>query len=86
MTELILEHFSQKTNLDTEIVKSTKLPEKNLLKVQILLCSIHKNFADSFWRKIIYALKFRLNSQNAALRNLLQNFHQVSQWVCLKVD
>ena len=76
--------FSQKANLDTESVRSTKPPEKKLLKVQILLCSIHKNFADSFWRKIIYALKFRLDSQNAALRNLLQNFHQESQRVSLK--
>ena len=43
--------FSQKANLDTESVRSTKLQEKNLLKSKTCSAQIHKNFAETFWTK-----------------------------------
>ena len=53
---------SQKANLDTENVRLTKLPEKNLLKSKTCLAQVHKNLAETFWTNVIYALKFPLDS------------------------
>ena len=43
--------FSEKANLDTESVRLTKLPEKNLLKVQNLLCSNSQIFCRNVLKK-----------------------------------
>ena len=53
---------SQKANLDTENVRLTKLPEKNLLKSKTCSAQLYKSLAETFWTNFIYALKFRLDN------------------------
>ena len=49
--------YSQKANLDTENVKSTKLPKKNLLKVQKLLCSNSQKSCRNVLIKVFFCSK-----------------------------
>ena len=51
MIYLIIKTFSRKVTLDTENVMSTKLPKKNLLNVQKLLCSKSQNSCGNLLNK-----------------------------------
>ena len=62
MIQLLMKTSFQKTNLDTENIRLTKVPEKNLLKVQNLLSSNSQKLAETFWTNVIFALKYRLDS------------------------
>ena len=62
MIQLIMKTSFQKACLDTENVRLTKLPEKNLLKVQNMLSSNSQKLAETFRTKFIFALKYRLDS------------------------
>ena len=62
MIQLIMKTSFQKASLDTENVRLTKLPEKNLLKVQNMLSSNSQKLAETFRTKFIFALKYRLDS------------------------